>query len=265
MNGAIGTGLRGDTEFLRRTNNRQISKQRKIRTIRLQGLHILLICIVLITAALAAYKIATFILNWEKLNVKSIVLVNKPRYNLPKLMDTLRQFQGNILTLDFDHMRDTILAFKEIKEVQLSRQLPSTIEIYFILREPVFQVAINGKYNIMDMDGIILYSSEQSCEGLINISDIQDNELENLSPYLPELSRIKDYLDYVGYKKPYGIILKLKGKKEIFYPGESDFARKINDYLEIREDPAVKMYDIRCVDLRFKDRFYFEYETEGNN
>jgi hypothetical protein len=83
-----------------------------------------------------------------------------------------------------------------------------------------------------------------------------------LSPYLPELSRIKDSIDYISLVSPYGVSLKLKGRSEIFYPGESQFASKINFYLKLKKQPRLRKYRIKSVDLRFDDRFYFEYETE---
>lgn len=256
-----GVALRGETEFLRKLNNKAINKQKKIRSIRIKGLHMFFIFFLLVTAAFAAYKIGMFVLTWEKLNIKTFALIDKPPVEIEKLESILTQYQGNILILDFEDLRERLLTLKVVKDVSLSRRLPSTIEIKFILRKPVFQVAINGKYNIIDNEGVVLYTSNKSRNDLITIRDIKMTELETIARYLPELSRIKDSLRCVSLKRPYGIALKLKGKKEIFYPGEKDFADKIATYLKLRERPLLEKYNITCVDLRFKDRFYFEYES----
>lgn len=259
------TGLRGETEFLRRYNNRVIKKQKKIRTIRVKGLHIFLTFLVLGAAAFAAYHIAVFVLTWEKLNVKNYVLIDKPTFRSAEVEQELKQFKGNILTINFSQIRQKMLAFNEVKDVFLSRKLPSTVEIRFILRKPVFQVAINGNYNIMDMEGVILHTVNESSNQLIAIKDIEKDDLEDLVPYLTELHRIRESIEYVSLKKPYGILLKLKGLNEIFYPGESDFAKKINYYLDLRKRPLLKNYLVTSVDLRFKDRFYFEFQNENEN
>lgn len=263
--GKRGSGVTGESEFLRKRNNRLINKQKRIRAIRIKGLHIFLILLVVTAAAFLAFKISSSVLTWEKLNIKSYLLVNKPKFRTGAVEKTLRSFRGNILSLSFSQMRGALLAFNEVKDVSLSRKLPDTVEVKFILRKPVFQVAINGKYNIIDIEGVVLYTSDRSSDQLISIRDVAKSDLGDLVPYLPELSRLNASIDYVSLKKPYGILLKLKGQKEIFYPGEQEFARKINYYLKLRDRPQLKKYDIKCVDLRFKDRFYFEYETEVTN
>jgi cell division septal protein FtsQ len=258
-------GLPGETEFLRKRNNRIINKEKRKRAIRIRGLHIFLIFLCLTAAAFLAYKIGISVLTWEKLNVKSFVLVNKPKYKTAELETVLRRFNGNILSLSFGRLREKLLTFSEVKDVSLSRQLPSTVEIRFLLRKPVFQFAINGKYNIIDEEGVVLYTSEKSRDDLISIRSITTGELGSITQYLPELSRIRKSLEYVTLKKPYGITLKLKGTKEVFYPGETDFAGKLQYYLKLKRKPPLNKYNITCVDLRFKDRFYFEYDTEVIN
>jgi cell division septal protein FtsQ len=258
------SGWGGETEFLRRKNNSIISKEKRKRAIRLTGLHLFLIFSVLIAIALLVFKMGEAVLTWDKLRVKEFVLHDKPLYRTEELKNVLRRFNVNILTLDFSDVRNELLKFSEVKDVSLSRKLPSTVEIRFILRKPVFQVAINGKFNIIDTEGVILNTGNVLSDDLIRIQDI-DGDVNSLVPYLPELSDIKTSIDYVSYKMPYGIALKLKGRKELFYPGDNDFARKISSYIRWKSLPELKNYDITKVDLRFKDRFYFEYETEVNN
>ena len=265
MNQIAKTTLNGETDFLRRHNNKTIHKQKRIRSIQLRGLHIVLVFAMLFIAAFAAYKITLFLLTWEKLNVKTYTLINKPTYHAERLSEILRKFNGNILSLSFTELRKELLTLKEVKAVYLSRQLPSSVEVKFLLRKPVFQVAINGKYNIIDMEGVVLYTSNKSSKELIRIYDVETAQLAKLAPSLQELSRIKDSIDYISLQEPYGVALKLKGKPELFYPGEGQFAYKINIYLKLRKRPLLQKYVIKSVDLRFKDRFYFEYETEVNN
>jgi cell division septal protein FtsQ len=257
--------LNGEAEFLRRHNSKVLRKQKRIRTIQIRGLHLFFIFLLLGTAAFAAYKIAAFVLTWEKLNIKAYVLTDKPLYKTPQLERLLRQHRGNILSLRLGRLREQLLEFKEIKEVSISRQLPSTIAIRFILRKPVFQVAIGQKYYIMDNEGVVLVISNKERKDLINIQSMRKSELDELTPYLPELSRIRDFLEYVTLTKPYGVTLKIKGRDEVFYPGETDFAGKINLYLKLSQRPLLQRYSITSVDLRFKDRFYFEYQEEGTN
>jgi cell division septal protein FtsQ len=256
------TGFGGETEYLRRRNNKIINKEKRRRAIRIKGLHLFFIFSLLTGAAFLAYKVAISMLTWEKLNIKTFVLINKPRFKAGQVENLVREYRGNILTLSLSGLRKRLLTFNEVKDVSITRRLPDAVEVRFNLRKPVFQVNMNGKYNIMDSEGVILYTSSTAGSDLISIRNIARGELGELVPYLPELSRLKKSIRYVSLKKPYGIMLKLKGIEEIFYPGERDFARKINYYLKLKQRPLLEKYEITCVDLRFKDRFYFEYREE---
>jgi cell division septal protein FtsQ len=261
-------GLRSETDFLRRQNNRIVQKQKKLKSIKLKGIHLLFILVLLSLIAIAIYKTGQFLLTWDKLNVKSFRLTKCSKTSLKEVKKILSRYSGNILILRLQDLRTQLVSVPEIKEVSISRILPSTIEIKFLLRKPVFQVAMknNGKYNIIDKEGVILFKNVKKRKGLITVKNIESSQQEKIIPYLSQLNSIKNHIDYVSVKEPYGILLKLKGNSETFFLGETDFAEKINDYLKIRKKLSLNQNKnkskIRNVDLRFKDRFYLEYEYQ---
>ena len=254
--------LRGETDFLRRQNNRIIRKQKKLKTIKIKGIHLFVLLTFLSSVAFGIYKTGRFVLSWEKLSIKSFRLVNCPSSKVPEVKKILGSYYGNILVLNMEHLRARLSGVPEVRDTYISRILPSTVEIKFLLREPVFQFENNGKYNIIDKDGVYLYKNAGKREDLITVKGVVENRREDIIPFLAQLSGIKDYIDYVSYREPYGIVLKLKGVSESFYPGEIDFADKINYYLRLREKLSLNKHKIKNVDLRFKDRFYLEYEEE---
>jgi cell division septal protein FtsQ len=261
-------GLRGETDFLRRQNNRIVQKQKKLKSIKLKGIHLLFIFVLLSFIAFAIYKTGQFVLTWDKLNVKSFRLTNCPKTILKEVKGVLSRYSGNILTFSLKDLRTQLVDIPEVQEVSINRILPSTIEIKFLLRKPVFQVEMNGdgKYNIFDQEGVVLFKNVKKRIGLITVKNIENSpqEQEKIISYLSQLDSIKNDIDYVSLKEPYGILLKLKGISETFYPGETNFAKKINDYLKVRRKLSLNINQnnskIRNVDLRFEDRFYLEYE-----
>ncbi len=261
-------GLRGETDFLRRQNNRIVQKQKKLKSIKLKGIHLLFIFVLLSFIAFAIYKTGQFVLTWDKLNVKSFRLSNCPKTILKEVKGVLRRYSGNILTFSLKDLRTQLVDIPEVRDVSINRILPSTIEIKFLLRKPVFQVEMNGngKYNIFDKEGVVLFKNVKKRIGLITVKNIENSqqEQEKIVSYLSQLDSIKNDIDYVSLKEPYGILLKLKGISETFYPGETNFAKKINDYLKVRRKLSLNKNQnnskIRNVDLRFEDRFYLEYE-----
>jgi hypothetical protein len=77
-----------------------------------------------------------------------------------------------------------------------------------------------------------------------------------------ELAPLQQNIEYLSFKRPYGLIVKLKGYDEIFYPGEQDFYNKISRFIKIRSMDVLTPYQIKVVDLRFSDRIYVEHATE---
>lgn len=259
-------GLKGESEFFRRHNNRMLSKQKKIKSIRLKGFHLVLILVIFVIAGFAAFKAGEFIMTWEKFKVKSFKLVNSPGLETKELKKILTGYSTNIFSLNIAELKKELLELREVKDAALSRKLPSTIEIRFFLREPVFQVLKSkkggSKFDLVDEEGVVLLTGATRQKNLVTIKSKLQDDWKKILPYLDELDRLRPVIDYVGFEEPYGIALKLKGVGEIFYPGEKDFVYKINYYLKLKRMPLLRKYRVKQVDLRFEDRFYLEYENE---
>lgn len=266
MSKVSSSGLKRESDFFRRNNNRVLNKQKKIKSIKLKGFHLTLILVIFVIAGFAAFKAGEFIMTWEEFKVKSFRLINSPDQETKALATILRRFSTNIFSLSINELRKELVTLQEVKDAALSRKLPDTIEIRFYLREPVFQVARKNKngytYDLIDEEGVALRTSESKKENLVTVRNVEQDKWKKILPYLEELSKLRHAVDYVSLKEPYGITLKLKGVREIFYPGESRFAYKINYYLKLKKRPLLKKYRVRYVDLRFEDRFYLEYENE---
>jgi cell division septal protein FtsQ len=262
MRSVSNVGLKGETEFFRRRNNRIIHKQKKMRTIKVRSLHLIYIFSILLVIGFVIYKSGKFLLTWEELTVKSFKLINSPQKNPQVMKAILNKYRENILTLSFQDLKDELIKIPEVKDVSLSRALPSTIEIAFILREPVFQLYKKGNYEVYDGDGVLLYKDKRRKKDLITLKHINQKEVRKILPLLSELRDIKTRIEYVSLKKPYGVQLKLKGTPEHFFPGEADFKKKLSQYLRIKNKISLNTKKIKNVDLRFNDRFYIEFAEE---
>lgn len=258
-----GAALRSETDYLRRQNNLTIRKQKKIRSIKIKGIHLLFILVVLFFIAFTIYKTCHFILNWDKLSIQNFRVTGCSGPTWIWANKLLGHHKGNnILTLNLDALRSELTAIPEIKDASVCRNLPSTLTVQLTLRKPVFQVEVPGerKYDIIDKEGVVLYRHAEKLDGLITIKDTPSFQVEKILSYLPLLEDIKNYIEYIGFREPYGILLKLNQVNEVFYPGEIDFAEKIDYYLKLKKKLTLENNIIKSVDLRFEDRFYLEYE-----
>jgi cell division septal protein FtsQ len=265
MRGISEIPLRGEVDFLRRHNNRVLSRQKRIKSIKIKGAHLVLVFFLLVLTALATYSLAKFLLTWDRLNIGSYQLINSPNYRSAQLERILKKYDGNILSLNFGELRKELLDLKEVKDVAISRKLPSTVEIRFHLRKPVFQKKDSRGYQILDDEGVVLSESKRASGKLITMKNISRKNQDKLYPLLKELKSVSYPIEYIGYNRTYGVQLKLSGMEEIFYPGEMDYARKIGQYMKLRKKLKQRYSSIRKVDLRFNDRFYFEFDGEEKN
>lgn len=262
----LGLALRSETDYLRRQNNLVLRKQKKLRSIKIKGIHLLFILTVISFIAFSIYKTAEFILTWDKLGVKNFQVTGCAGPVWIQANKVLDRHKGNnILTLSLDALRAELATIPEIKDVAVSRNLPSTVSVQLILREPVFQVEIprEGKYSIVDKEGVFLYNRADKKDDLLTVKDTPGYQVKKILPYLSRLEEIKAYVEYVGYTEPYGLLLKLNQVNEIFYPGEIDFTEKIDYYLKLRNKLNLAESIIKSVDLRFEDRFYLEYQEQA--
>ena len=174
----------------------------------------------------------------------------------------LKKYGGNILTLNTTKLRAELLGIKEIEEVSISRKLPSLVEVRLSLRQPSFQFLYRGKYNIIDKHGVILSENAKKMDGIMVIRDITPSDLDDIFPGITGLIDKRDIIEYISFKEPYGTALKLKGTSEIFYTGNEIDLEKLKTYLKIRKKLGYTERAIKSVDLRFRDRFYLEFEKE---
>ncbi len=267
MRELTGIGLNSEADFLRRSNNRTLSRQKRIKIIKIKGIHIFIIFTVLVILTFFISKAGRFLLTWEKLNIQSINLINCPDYQQERVKKIVGHYRGNIISFNFDQLRKELLAVSEVKSVSLSKILPSTIDVQFELRQPMFQVKSTDSYKVYDDEGVFLYDRKERVPELFTAKGPGGRDLLQILPLIPELRRIKSMIDYIDLERPDNVMVKLKGFNEVFVPGESAFVNKIVQYLKFKKQMSQKLKGkkIKRVDLRFENRFYLEFEEEVNS
>ncbi len=258
----IGLNPGNEIEFLRKNNNRNLHKSKRIRSIKVRSFHLVLIILIFIFTGYGAFKAGKFITGWDFLSVKKYKLINSPVFMKVRIEKILKKHRGNILSIDLGKLRRDLLTIKEVREVNISRRLPSTLSVTFFLRKPVFQFKKNGTYRIADREGVVISRMKKPVPGLINIKLSEKGTMEKINSSLAEISHIKNMIEYVTYKNPYGIVLKLKNFEELFYTGDKGFIPGIKRYLKLRKMFIDKENRLTVVDLRFRGRLYLGYERE---
>jgi cell division septal protein FtsQ len=258
MNDARSHSLKFEAEFFRKSNNLTLTREKKIRSIQMRTVHVLLLLSLALLVAFVVYKTSTLLLEWETLQVHSYRLRQQPVFAAQQVRTILKRCRGNILALDLKDLRAQLLRLPEIEDAAISRILPDTVEIGFRLRQPLFSLARNGGFQLLDASGRVLGERHDAPAGLIPIH--ADGPVPaQIAAVAPELLPLRDRIEYVAYAEPYGIELKLRTGPEVFYPGVGDFLKKINRYTKIKPHLAADGPAIRTVDLRIAGRIYLGF------
>ncbi|MBN2344987.1 MAG: FtsQ-type POTRA domain-containing protein [Candidatus Aminicenantes bacterium] len=255
----MGGSLKFEADFFRRNNNLTVTREKRIRSIQVRTIHLLLLLALVLLTGLVLSRAADFLFTWDALQVRTYRFRQQPVFASDAVAGILRRFGGNILALDLGEMRRQLLQVPEIAAVFIRRVLPDTVEIDFSLRRPFYQYQRDGVYHLLDAEGLLLGQRAQATADLVPVNAM-GADLEAIVPYSGELRPLRGRIEHVAYGEPHGVEVKLRGAPEIFYPGESDFVGKINLYFRIRNRLPLDVSSIRRVDLRIPGRIYLEFK-----
>jgi cell division septal protein FtsQ len=266
MKDGMGASLKFEAEFFRKSNNLTVTREKKIRSIQVRTVHMLLLLALGLLAGLVISRAADFLLHWDALQVQQFRLRRQPLFARARIAGILGQYGGNILAMDLQELQAKLMQVPEVAGASIRRILPHTVEVDFTLRRPFFQSFQDGQYRLLDAGGLELGRAAECPAGLVALHAGDRGAIEAIALFSRELRPLREQIEYVAFGEPHGVALKLRDVPETFYPGEADFAAKIRRYFRIKDRLPFAAAAIRSVDLRIPGRIYFEFaeEQRGN-
>jgi cell division septal protein FtsQ len=267
MSDLRGQSLKFEAEFFRKSNNLIVTREKKIRSIQMRTMHVLLLLILTLLVGFGAYKAAVSLFECDMLQVHAFRLHREPVFAREEVRRILNRSVGNILALDLRGLRARLLRLPEVEDVTISRVLPDIVDIGFRLRRPLFYFRQNNAFQLLDAGGLVLGAQSAEPVGLIPIRGSDSSALSRIAGCAGELLPMREKIEYIAFQEPYGIELKLRSGPEIFFPGVAGFTKKINRFFRIKPHLSLNGSQIRYVDLRIAGRIYFECfdEPRGNS
>lgn len=193
--------------------------------------------------------------------------VEAEKLKIGKKAEALYDFR-NIFTVDLKNAGSFLVKeVPEIKQIEIRRRMPDTLEIEVLIREPVAFIA-SGRGIVIDREGIVLSSELKGSGDLILVKGINfflrtprsgevvrtraiDKALLLIDLIKRKNIQKRHRVKYIDISDLDNIIVSVDNV--VVKMGNDDFQWKINRLKEILEDPAIDAKGIGYIDLRFED------------
>jgi cell division protein FtsQ len=218
-----------------------------------------------------AYRGAAAVTKARVLVIDRINVHGNERMSTGEVLAVLNGLRGeNLLFADLPAWRNRLLSSPWIHEADLRRQLPSTVEVVVVERQPVGIGRINGQLYLVDGRGVLVdeYGPQYADLDLPIIDGLPDpGEGGTTDPARIDLAArvfaavkakpdIAKRVSQIDVRDPHNASVILTGEAEVLQIGDTDFLRRLESYVDLAPTLRSKVNDIDVVDLRFDGRVY---------
>jgi cell division protein FtsQ len=221
---------------------------------------------------LGAYRGAGIAAQAHMLQIERIVVHGNEHLSSGDVLAVLGGLRGQSLVwADLDVWRRRLLSSPWIRDADLRRSLPSTVEVVVSERRPIGIGRMDGQMYLFDEHGVIIdeYGPQYSefdlpiIDGLSpstgagttidpGRAELAARVIEALRPK-PELAR---QVSQVDVRDPHNAAVILSGDPAVIQLGEQQFLQRLQSYLELAPALRERVSDIDYVDLRIDGRIY---------
>lgn len=221
----------------------------------------------------AAYQGVALIAAAPSLQIGHMQVRGHERLSTGEVLALVEGLRGqNILTAALDGWQEKLLQSPWVESATIRRVLPSTVEITIQERQPMGIGRIGMATYLIDHQGVIideygpayadidlpivdgLASSPQDGGSIVDIAraEFAAKVLASLSAR-PEVLKQVSQIDVSNL---HDAVVIVDGDPALLHVGESDFAARLQQYLDLAPALRERVAAIDYVDLRFDERMY---------
>ena len=207
------------------------------------------------------------------LRVERIVIRGNERLSQGDVLAILTGLHGeSLLWTDLNRWRRRLLASPWVRDAELRRSLPSTIDIVISERQPIGIGRINGDTYLVDDRGVIIdqYGPQYAQFDLPMIDGLSASPAEGgtmTDAARAELAArviasigakpaIARRLSQIDVSDAHNASVILSGDSAVIRLGDDRFLARVEAYVQLAAALRERMNEIDYVDLRFDDRMY---------
>jgi cell division protein FtsQ len=257
----------------RRFRRAHVTPARKPRLFRLSWRKAGRAALALAVLAYVGYRVTRQVFTAEALTISRITVSGNSRLSKGEVVALLDGIRGaNMLSVDLDEWRRTLLSSPWVADAAIRRVLPGTIAVAISERQPMGIGRINGElYLIDDRGGLIDQFGPNYAEFDLPIIDglaaaprdnatLVDPARAALAARVlaalqtrPDLARRVSQIDVSDDRDA---TLILKGDTALVRVGTEQFVERLQSYLDLAPALRERIAAIDSVDLRFDQRVY---------
>jgi cell division protein FtsQ len=224
-----------------------------------------------VALAYGAYRGAGIVAQAHVLQIDRIVVQGNEHMSEGEVLAVLGGLQGqSLLWTDLNAWRRRLLSSSWVREAELHRLLPSTIEVVVAERQPSGIGRIDGRLYLVDDRGVVIdeYGPQYAKFDLPVIDGLREpsaagatdaNRMELATRLIVSLAPRPDIakrLSQVDVRDAHNAAVILSGDPAVIQLGEQELLRRLQSYLEVAQELRNRVSDIDYVDLRFDSRVY---------
>jgi cell division protein FtsQ len=221
----------------------------------------------------AAYRGVTLIAAASSLQIGHMVVRGHQRLSTGEVLSLVEGLRGqNILAVKLDVWQQKLLSSPWVEHATIRRVLPSTVEIAIHERRPMGIGRLGTAMYLIDGKGVIIdeYGPAYADVDLPIIDGIAAAPLDGGSmvdvtraefagrviaafAVRPELARRVSQIDVANL---HDAVVILDGDAALLHLGDSEFAARLQQYIDLAPALRERLAGIDYVDLRFDERMY---------
>lgn len=170
----------------------------------------------------------------------------------------------HLLKMDVGSVERAVLAEPYVRNVRIRRRFPRTVILEITERLPIGFLIQNGRYHLVDEEGVVVESRDAPEEGLLEITGVElpilypgsrvdDQRFREISALLKELpEELLEGSVRVGFAEGEGYYLQT-AKTRVIFGGCSEIARKGEIALMALREILPRYGSLQYVDVTFPD------------
>jgi cell division protein FtsQ len=205
------------------------------------------------------------------LQIDRIVVHGNDKMSTGEVLAVLNGLRGqNLLRSDLDAWRDRLVSSPWVRDADLRRSLPSTIDVVVSERQPIGIGRFKGQLYLVDGQGVLIdeYGPQYAEFDLPIIDGLPDPgsagttdaaRIDLAARLMAEMQARPDLtrrLSQIDVRDVHNATVILTGDSEVIHLGDRQFLRRLQSYVELAPTLRAKVTGIDSVDLRFEGRVY---------